>query len=138
MNDASLPKTISSKLISFPINKSLVYSGKYKLTDAASPSTAKLRLAITGLTVDDKKLSYYQYIPVSFLITAATGSLNDMTVKLQIDAEFVDSATGEVIAAFTKIENGEVLKNKEEQVTFDHVSALLDRWFVSVNKIIKE
>ena len=85
---AQIPKDVADKIKNnIDTNIKAAFASKYKITDTASPSTAKLRLAITGLTVDDKELAYYQYIPISFLITAVSGSLNDMSVKLKIEAE---------------------------------------------------
>lgn len=112
------------------------FAKSYKLTDKPSDSTAILKVAITGLTIDDAELAAYQYIPISFLITAARGKLNDMSVKLQIDAELIDSQTGQVIAAFTKLDEGEVLENDEVQLSLKNLEPLLTRWFKSLDKAL--
>jgi hypothetical protein len=117
-------------------NMRSTFAKSYVITDKPSESTAILRVAITGLTIDDKELAAYQYIPISFLITAATGQLNDMSVKLQIDAELIDSKSGQVIGAFTKLDEGEALANDETQLTLENLEPLLTRWFKSLDKAL--
>lgn len=111
---------------------------KYQIVDQAGADTFTLRVGITGLTIDDKELAVYQYIPISFLITAASGGLSEMTVKLQLETEGLDSQTKELLFASTKLDAGETLDDEETQLTFKHLEPLLSNWFktldASVNK----
>ncbi len=122
------------------INENITTSFKsaFTLTNEISPTTARLRVAITGLTIDDKKMSAYQYIPVAFLVTAVSGGLSDMSVKLQAELELTDSTSGKIIHAVSKIEAGEVLDNDKTQLTFAHLEPLLQRWFTTLNATIKK
>ena len=114
------------------------FDQKYQIVEQAGPDTFTLKVGITGLIIDDKPLAVYQYIPISFLLTAATGSLNDMTVKLRIEAEAYDSQSKEVIAAFTKLDSGETLASKDTKLTFAHLEPLLSNWFTTLDKSINK
>jgi hypothetical protein len=111
----------------------------YNLVDTAGKGTAEMQVAITGLTIDESKLSAYQYIPVAFLITAATGKLNDMSVKIQIEMKLIDSTTGKLLMAVTKVDAGEALDNKDTQLDYDmHLKPLLEKWFASFDATIAQ
>lgn len=137
--DKQIPKTVQDKIESY-IEKMMLttFDKKYEVTSKAGADTFKLRFAITGLTVDDEELSGYQYIPISFLVTAASGGLNDMSVKIKVESEAVDSQSGEVISAFTKLDSGETLDNEDAKVEFKHIEPLLKKWFKSLDKIINK
>lgn len=124
---ASIEKIISS-----------TYGEKYQVVNQAGADTFTLKVAITGLIIDDKSLSAYQYLPIAFVFTAAKGSLNDMSVKLQVETEAVDSKTGEVLAAFTKLAIGEKLESKDTELTYQHLEPLLKRWSATLEKTVNK
>lgn len=115
-------------------NMASIVGKKYQVTSQKGPNTFILRSAITGLTIDDKELSAYQYIPLAFLVTAASGGLSDMSVKIKVEAEAIDSQTGEVITSFTKLDAGETLAGEDTQLAFKHVEPLLTKWFTSLDE----
>lgn len=131
-------KTLNDIKAFVKANVYAIFSSKLKLANKAGPKTAKLRLAITGLNVDDKELEYYEYIPVAFLLTAVKGELNDMSVKIQIEAELVDSQTGNVISAFTKKDEGKTLENDETPMTFKNLKPLLTKWLTSLDAVVNK
>lgn len=119
-------------------NMQKTFDQKYQIVTEEGPDTFTLKVGITGLIIDDKPLAFYQYIPISFLLTAATGSLNDMTVKLRIEAEAYDSQSKEVIAAFTKLDSGKTLESKDTELTFMHLEPLLSKWFTTLDQSINQ
>ena len=119
-------------------NMETIVGKKYQVTNQKGPDTFILRSAITGLTIDDKELSAYQYIPIAFLVTAASGGLSDMSVKIKIEAEAIDSQSGEVITSFTKLDAGETLAGEDTLLEFKHVEPLLTKWFKSLDERVNK
>lgn len=98
------------------------------LATEPGPKTLRLKVAITGISTQDDKLAAYQYIPIAFLLTAASGKLNDVVVKIQIEGELSDSLTGEPIILATKSGLGETITSESTPLTMDNVSTLLNSW----------
>jgi len=109
-----------------------------KLVDHAGKKTLRVKMAITGVDIQDRELSAYQYVPVAFLITAATGGLSDMSVKFQIEAELTDSMTGEVLGAAIKQGFGENLSDDKQTLTLDNLKPLINNWSSTMKKTITE
>jgi hypothetical protein len=101
-------------------------------------NTLRIKMAITGVNIEDSKLAAYQYIPIAFLVTAASGGLSEMTVKFQVEAEVVDSLTGEVLAAAVKSGVGEKLVNDKTALTLDNLKPLIDSWAQTMQKTLAE
>jgi len=138
-NDKQIPaKTLKDIKGFVGSNVYAIFSSQLKLTDDAGPNTARLKLAITGLNVDDKELEFYEYIPIAFVINAFQGELNDMSVKIQIDAELIDSQTRDVISAFTKKDAGKVLENDETPLSFKNLEPLLKKWLTSLDGVVNK
>lgn len=104
------------------------------LTTTADGNTLRIKTAITELNVVDKKLRALQYIPIAFLVTAASGKLNDMTVKFTLEVEIEDAATGKSLGRIMKSGFGETLANKEAKVTLEEIKPLLDNWSKTMDK----
>lgn len=106
------------------------------LVEQAGPNTARIKLAITSVEMSDKKLNALQYIPISFLITAASGRLNDMSAQLRIEAQVTDSQTGELLSQAVKSGVGETLDNDQSPLTLDKLSPLIDTWAETLQQTI--
>lgn len=102
--------------------------GHFKVVDVAGKDTLRIKTAISAITIDDKELSAYQYIPIAFVATAVSGGMNDMSVKMQTEMEITDSVTGEVVAAAVKRGEGEKLDNKDTMLELSHLTPLIDDW----------
>ena len=138
-NHDHIPADVAEQIRKYISDNTKSLLGKsFKITDQAGPATAKLRLAITGLTINDSELSAYQYVPIAFLFTAASGGLSEMSVKLQIDAELLDSTSGKVLRSTTKIEEGDNLDDENADLTFKHLEPLLIRWFKTFEETMKK
>lgn len=110
-------------------------SSTTSLDTQVTPGAIRLDIAITELNIVDKKLSAFQYIPVAFLITAASGKLNDMIVKLTIEAEVFDAESGKSLGRVIKTGFGEVLDNSESQLTMEDIKPLIDKWSETIKNV---
>jgi hypothetical protein len=106
----------------------------FTLTDVADEQTLRVRVAISALTIDDKKLKPYQFVPVAFVLTAAKGGLTDMSLKVMVETEISNAKTGEVLMQAVKSGEGETLDNKETKLTLDMITPLIDSWGETAKK----
>jgi hypothetical protein len=109
-----------------------------KLVENAGSKTLRVKMAITSIDVTDSKLSAYQYVPIAFLVTAASGGLSDMDVKFQIEAELTDSISGEVLGAAVKQGFGEKLSDNTQALTLDNLKPLIDTWSTTMKATLVE
>ena len=65
-------------------------------------------------------------------------SLSEVEVHFQIEAEIVDSLTGEVMASAIKSGVGETLVNDKTALTLANLKPLIDQWAASMKKTIKQ
>lgn len=94
------------------------------LATEPGPGVLRLRFAITAVGTEEAALKPYQYIPIAFLVTAATGRAEDAKIAVEIEA--VDSVTGERMGAAVREGRGAQLKGKE--LTLEDVRAQLGKW----------
>jgi len=101
------------------------------LAKTPGPGTLRLRAAITAVSVD-KSLKPYQLIPIALVFTAAKRSAGTETykVKLQLEAEMLDSVTGEVLALAVREAQG-VQVQGDEPVTLKTARPQLDLWLAA-------
>ncbi len=108
------------------------------LSTQANENAIRIKLAITGVSIVDKELAAYQYIPIAFLANAATGGLSEMVVNFQIEAEIIDSLTGEVLALATKSGLGETLKDDKTPLSLENIKPLIDSWAKTMQVTLKD
>jgi hypothetical protein len=99
-------------------------AARIPLATEPGPGVLRLRFAITAVGTEEAALKPYQYIPVAFLVTAATGRAVDAKIAVEIEA--VDSVTGERMGAAVREGRGAQLKGKE--LTLADVQAQLGKW----------
>jgi hypothetical protein len=104
----------------------------------AGKGTLRFKMAITNVKIRDKELAVYQYVPIAFVINAASGGLSDVEVHFQIEAEVVDSLTGEIMASAVKSGVGETLSNEETALTLANLKPLIDKWAKVMQNTIKQ
>ena len=111
--DAGIPKAVAASL---PVAK------------APGPGVLRLRAAITAVSVD-KSLKAYQLLPIALVFTAAKRSAGteSYNVKLQLEAEILDSVTGEVLARSVREAQGVEVRG-DEPVTLKTARPQLDLW----------
>ena len=106
-------------------------SASLPLAAEPGPGTLRLRSAITAVSVD-KGLKPYQLIPIALIFTAAKRSAGTASyeVKLQVEAEILDSVTGEVLARAVREAKG-VEVTGDQPVTLKTARAQLDLWLAA-------
>ena len=136
---SNISKQVLSE-ISHYFNKTFSHaiSENFSLTNMPGKDTLRIKMAITGVSITDKSLSVYQYIPIAFLVTAASGGMSDVEVQLQVEAEVVDSLSGELMAAAVKSGKGETLNNDKTPLTLDKVKPLIDSWAKTMKKTMAD
>ncbi|GGA64913.1 lipoprotein [Neiella marina] len=108
------------------ITKSAASTGK--LVTKAEPGTVRLRLAITGASIDDQGLSAIQYLPIAFIASAATGNLDNLAAKLTVEGEVIDAVTGELLSTAFLVGIGKEVEDDEAVLNFDMVQPVIDKW----------
>jgi hypothetical protein len=99
---------------------------KVSLATEPGPGILRLRLAITAEGSKTPSLKPYQYIPFAFIATEVMGRGKVATIK--IEAELVDSVSGERMGAAVRDGVGAKLANDKAALTLKDVQPLLDKW----------
>lgn len=110
------------------------------VTNKAAPGILRLRVAITSVGTEDASLEPYQYIPIAFVISAASDAATGKTQEaaLFVEVDVSDSMTGERMFASVRSGRGEKLAKTSDssgKVTVDALKPLLDKW---LDNAIKE
>ena len=98
------------------------------LAKEPGPGVLRLRSAITAVSVDNS-LKPYQLIPIAMIVTVAQRQAGAASypVKLHVESELIDSATGEVLARSVREAQGVEVRG-EEPVTLSTARPQLDLW----------
>jgi len=96
------------------------------LATEPGPGVLRLRTAITAVSSAEAGRKPYQYIPIAFLVTAATGLGQEATIAMEFEA--VDSMTGERLGAAVRKGVGARLEGKDAKVTLKDLSKQLNTW----------
>ena len=97
-------------------------------TTEPGENTLRLKIALTAVSIQDKALSAYQYIPIAFVANAVRGGLDDVEIALQVESETVDSLTGEPLFQSVRRGVGGTLDSADARLSVDNVKSLLQRW----------
>lgn len=110
----------------------------YSLVSQAGPGVARVRLAITGVAIEDTKLKPREYIPVSAIfagIAKATGE-RDKEAFLMLEGIVTDSVSDEKIGmAVRKIPGKKLLENDSQLLTVDMMKSVIDDKAMNARKI---
>lgn len=114
------------------LNKAVVQevSRDYEVVTQAGPDVVRLRSAITGVKTKAEDLEAYEYIPIAFALASVqtvTGT-RDEVVEIFLEAELLDSSSGERLAAAVKKGFGKPVDNANDQVELENVRPVLDGW----------
>ncbi|MBW8189881.1 DUF3313 domain-containing protein [Neiella marina] len=99
-----------------------------KLVDKPGPGVVRLRLAITGASIDDQGLTALQYLPIAFVASAATGNLDNLAAHLTVEGEVIDSVSGELLSSTVLVGIGKEVDDDEAVLNFDMVKPVIDKW----------
>lgn len=110
-----------------------ILSSRNVLADAPGPGVIRARLAITGVEKSKESLKAHNVIPVSAIFRgaqAASGNVPTYIAAL-FESEFVDSTSGDRVAAIVRKGISETDKRSGDEMTFDDVQPTLDLWLQS-------
>ena len=107
-------------------------AGGYRIAEEAGPGVVFVRWAITDLYLKKKKRGILSYTPVGFVVHAtAKAAIRDLwrkidIVELNIEAEFIDGANGDLLAAAI-MERGarKAEGQKQELVSWEELDATM-------------
>lgn len=106
-------------------------SKRFNVVDRAQPGAVRLRVAISSVGAQREGLQPYQYIPIAFLITAASRAAEGGAPERALiasEVEATDSVTGELLAERTRVGTGAKLARlgEKDPITLEFVKPLLD------------
>jgi len=99
---------------------------KLSIASEPGPGVLRLRIAITAEGSKTPNLKPYQYIPFAFIATEVVGRGKVATIK--IEAELVDSVSGERMGAAVRDGVGAKLANDKAALELKDLQPLLDKW----------
>lgn len=103
---------------------------RFNVVDRAGPGVVRIRGAFSSIGVQAEGRKAYQYIPIAFLITAASRAAEGAPQQalIVVEAEVTDSVTGELLAERIRIGTGATLAqfSDKDALTLDRVKPLLD------------
>lgn len=91
------------------------------------PKTLRLRPAITAAAAKDLGLKPYQYIPIAFIFTMASGS-QSKGASQAVEYEVQDTVTSEVVAAGMRSGTGPELPTPSAKLTLTDFKPIIDVW----------
>ncbi|KAF1007350.1 MAG: hypothetical protein GAK32_02313 [Pseudomonas fluorescens] len=100
------------------------------LVDVPGPGVIVVRAAITAVSSKTEGLKPYEYLPVGLLAAAvSTGTgIRDQETTLGTEAQFIDGASGKVVAQVVRKGTGKPLSNESQVMQPDDVKAVIDGW----------
>lgn len=104
------------------------------LANAPGPGVIVVRAAITAVSSKTESLKPYEYIPVALVVAAvSTGTgIRDQETTLGTEAQFLDGATGKVLAQVVRKGTGKPLSNDSQVMKADDVKSVIDGWAADV------
>jgi len=89
-----------------------------------------VRAAITAVSSKTEALAPYEYIPVALVVAAASTASGhrDQETTLGTEAQFLDGASGKVIAQVVRKGTGKPLANESQTMKADDVKSVIDGW----------
>lgn len=100
------------------------------LADGLGPGVIVVRAAITAVSSKTESLKPYEYIPVALVVaTVSTGAgIRDQETTLGTEAQFLDGASGKVVAQVVRKGTGKPLANDSQVMKADDVKSVIDGW----------
>jgi hypothetical protein len=100
------------------------------LANAPGHGVIVVRAAITAVSSKTEGLKPYEFIPVALVAAAvSTGAgIRDQETTLGTEAQFLDGATGKVLAQVVRKGTGKPLANAAQVMKADDVKAVIDGW----------
>jgi hypothetical protein len=103
--------------------KSALQSG-YKVVDKPGPGVLRIRLAITGLTLEKPAFKPYQVLPILLIARAASSEKN---VVLTAEMQVLDP-DNKVVGAAVSVGTGDKTIDEKQNVTWKDIQSITDAW----------
>ncbi len=114
------------------------FGPEYTIVEEAGSDVARLRIALTSLEVNRKDLKIYNMVPAALVLTGVgevTG-IRDSIAVINMEGEFLDSITGQRVAAVVQNRGNEVSVKKTEDLKEKDVYPTLDFWALKLKERI--
>ncbi|MGY2397986.1 DUF3313 domain-containing protein [Pseudomonas sp. SDO5271_S396] len=100
------------------------------LANAPAPGVIVVRAAITAVSSKTEALKPYEYVPVALVVAAvSTGTgMRDQETTLGTEAQFLDGASGKVLAQVVRKGTGKPLSNEAQVMKAEDVKGVIDGW----------
>ncbi|MFO1407782.1 MAG: DUF3313 domain-containing protein [Steroidobacteraceae bacterium] len=107
------------------------------LVDQPGPGVLRVRVAMTGASVQGAKLEPYQLIPAAFVLTMAAraAGASHNSAQLAVESEGTDSVTGELLFEVVRQAQGVQLQSNED-LTVQMVEPNIDEWVSSAQQVL--
>lgn len=106
------------------------------LADGPGPGVIVVRAAITAVSSKTEGLKPYEFVPVALVAAAvSTGTgIRDQETTLGTEAQFLDGASGKVLAQVVRKGTGKPLANDSQVMRADDVKRLVDGWAADLHQ----
>ena len=100
------------------------------LANGPGPGVMVVRAAITAVSSKTEGLKPYEFVPVALVAAAvSTGTgIRDQETTLGTEAQFLDGASGQVLAQVVRKGSGKPLSNDSQVMKADDVKGVIDGW----------
>ncbi|SAM31438.1 DUF3313 domain-containing protein [Pseudomonas sp. 1 R 17] len=100
------------------------------LANGPGPGVMVVRAAITAVSSKTEGLKPYEFVPVALVAAAvSTGTgIRDQETTLGTEAQFLDGASGKVLAQVVRKGTGKPLSNDSQVMRADDVKGVIDGW----------
>jgi hypothetical protein len=108
-------------------------------TDEKAEDVLQLRAAITGASKQKIGMKAYNFVPVALVFRAgkaATGNV-DTFIDVSLEAELLDSQSGERVLATVLRGIGETEKTSGDQFEYEDTIPVLDQWLLNFETYLK-
>jgi hypothetical protein len=101
---------------------------RFQLAHEPGPGVLRWRVALTTLDVGFKPMEWYQYMPVTAAVTAASeaAGTRDEGIQLVVESELSDSRTGVTVAAGIRLGSSTV--KDSAPVELKNIKPIIDEW----------
>ncbi|MGK9419180.1 DUF3313 domain-containing protein [Pseudomonas cedrina] len=106
------------------------------LADGPGPGVIVVRAAITAVSSKTEGLKPYEFVPVALVAAAvSTGTgIRDQETTLGTEAQFLDGASGKVLAQVVRKGTGKPLANDSQVMRADDVKGVVDGWAADLHQ----
>ncbi|ONH51050.1 Protein of unknown function [Pseudomonas cedrina] len=106
------------------------------LADGPGPGVIVVRAAITAVSSKTEGLKPYEFVPVALVAAAvSTGTgIRDQETTLGTEAQFLDGASGKVLAQVVRKGTGKPLANDSQVMRADDMKGVVDGWAADLHQ----